>query len=201
MRLTDPDEVASSVIRLMDRFGAPWCVAGGWALDLFLGRATRDHSDVELAVFRRDQERLHSHFRGWTFTVSINGRREAWHQGDFLKLPLHELHAYSAEEPPRSIEFLLNERDEANWVFRRDPVVVMPLDRAIVDTIFGVAALSPEIVLLFKAKSPREKDEADFHTARDALSGSARRWLRSALLDCHPGHPWIQWLGPGSSRD
>lgn len=122
-------------------------------------------------------------------------------RGTSLSCPFTSFTRTQADEPPRSIEFLLNERDEANWVFRRDPVVVLPLDRAIVDTIFGVAALSPEIVLLFKAKSPREKDEADFHSARDALSGWARRWLRSALRDCHPGHPWIQWLGPRSSRD
>jgi hypothetical protein len=28
----------------------PWCVAGGWAMDLFRGGATREHEDLEIAV-------------------------------------------------------------------------------------------------------------------------------------------------------
>jgi hypothetical protein len=183
----------------MDGFGAPWCVAGGWALDLFLGYATRPHADLELAVFRGDQALLQSHLHGWTFTVSVNGRREAWRQGDWLDLPVHEIHAYSPDEPRRSIEFLLNERDGVNWVFRRNPAIVLPLDRAIVNTEFGVTALSPEIVLLFKAKSPRAKDEADYEAARAAISAEQRRWLRAALLTCHPDHPWIRPLEPSTA--
>ena len=198
MRLAHPEEVATAIRPLMDGFGAPWCVAGGWAIDLFLGCATRSHADLELAVFRQDQSLLHSQLHGWTFTVSVNGRREEWQQGDRLELPLHEIHAYSPDVPRRSIEFLLNERDDANWVFRRDPAIVLPLDRAIVNTKFGVAALSPEIVLLFKAKTPRAKDEADYDAACAALGDERRRWLRSALLTCHPDHPWISPLKPSS---
>ena len=29
-----------------------WWVAGGWALDLFLGRMTRPHHDVDVAILR-----------------------------------------------------------------------------------------------------------------------------------------------------
>ncbi len=29
---------------------APWCVAAGWALDLFRGEQTREHEDLEIAV-------------------------------------------------------------------------------------------------------------------------------------------------------
>lgn len=152
MRLTHPEQVASTIRPLMNGFGAPWCVAGGWALDLFLGRSTRPHADVELAVFRQDQSLLHSQFDGWTFTVSVNGLRQTWRQGETLELPVHEIHAYSPDEPQRSIEFLLNERNAANWVFRRNRTILRPLDRAIVDTEFGMSALSPEIVVLFKAK-------------------------------------------------
>ena len=194
MKLSDPEEVARTTLALMADFGAPWCVAGGWALDLFLGRATRQHSDVELAVFRRDQSRLRAHFHGWAFTVSVDGRRETWQHGEALELPVHEIHAYSPDEPTRSIEFLLNERDAANWIFRRKPEIVLPLDRATVDSEFGVAALSPEIVLLFKAKSPRAKDEADFLATIPAMSDSRRGWLRSALLAFDPNHPWVQPL-------
>jgi hypothetical protein len=28
----------------------PWCVAAGWALDLFRGMQTREHGDIEIAI-------------------------------------------------------------------------------------------------------------------------------------------------------
>ena len=30
----------------MQGFSKPWFVAGGWALDLYLGHKTREHSDI-----------------------------------------------------------------------------------------------------------------------------------------------------------
>jgi hypothetical protein len=32
----------------------PWCVVGGWALDLWHGRVTREHHDLEFTVLRKD---------------------------------------------------------------------------------------------------------------------------------------------------
>jgi hypothetical protein len=34
----------------MRRFAQPWFVAGGWALDLFAERRSREHSDVDIAI-------------------------------------------------------------------------------------------------------------------------------------------------------
>jgi hypothetical protein len=47
-----PREIAD---RLAD-LTASWCVAGGWALDLWLGRETRMHQDLEIAI-PREQSR------------------------------------------------------------------------------------------------------------------------------------------------
>lgn len=205
MRLAHPEDVAAETLRLMGGFAAPWGVAGGWALDLFLGCLTRPHSDVELAVLRDDQADLHSQFEGWTFTVSVpDGRgshgREAWRKDERLELPVHEIHASSRGNPPQAIEFLLNESDDGHWVFRRDRAIVRPLDLAFVETEFGVRALAPEIALLFKSKSPRPKDEADFRRVLDALSAPRRQWLEAALRRTEPGHQWLpSSLRPGSS--
>jgi hypothetical protein len=43
----------SHLLELMRGFAAPWWVAGGWALDLWLGRRTRDHEDLDVAVLRK----------------------------------------------------------------------------------------------------------------------------------------------------
>jgi hypothetical protein len=43
-----PDEAASRLAGVE----APWCVAGGWALDLWRGKETRSHADLEIAILR-----------------------------------------------------------------------------------------------------------------------------------------------------
>ena len=50
----------ASVGATMDRLGIWSAVAGGWAIDLWLGEQTRDHHDIEVVVRRCDQHRLHA---------------------------------------------------------------------------------------------------------------------------------------------
>lgn len=38
--------------------GAPWFF-GGWAVDLWVGRLTRPHDDIDVLVWRRDEPRFH----------------------------------------------------------------------------------------------------------------------------------------------
>jgi hypothetical protein len=57
----DPSRLST----LMRGFHAPWWVAGGRALDLWMGRQTRAHQDVDVAVLRDDQKHLHEAFGGW----------------------------------------------------------------------------------------------------------------------------------------
>jgi hypothetical protein len=35
---------------VMNDFGAPWGIAGGWALDIFLGVESRPHADVDVSI-------------------------------------------------------------------------------------------------------------------------------------------------------
>jgi hypothetical protein len=51
--------------------------------------------------------------------------------------------------------------------------------------------LAPEIVLLFKAKQRRPRDEADLANTLPILDGARRRWLSDAIRLVHPGHPWL----------
>ena len=194
MSLKELDNVRNAVQPLMGSFAAPWCVAGGWALDLFLGRVTRTHADLELAIFRQDQALLRAQLADWRLQKIVDGRTVDWHEGESLSLPVHEIHGTSRDAPPRKIEFLLNERNDDAWVFRRNAMIALAINRAIVRSKGGLPILAPEIVLLFKAKSPRPKDELDFRDVAPAMNGASRRWLREALALCHAGYQWIKQL-------
>lgn len=45
-RRTSREDVLA-VAGLMRNFPRPWFLAGGWALDWFVGRVTREHGDIE----------------------------------------------------------------------------------------------------------------------------------------------------------
>jgi hypothetical protein len=40
----------ADIARLLAGVTVPWYVAGGWAIDLFIGRQTREHGDLEIAI-------------------------------------------------------------------------------------------------------------------------------------------------------
>jgi hypothetical protein len=181
------------VIDALNGYSGQWAIAGGWAIDLFLGRTTRPHADVDVAVFRDQQEDLRNTFPLWDFSVVVDGRLVPWAPGLRIDAPLHEIHANT---PIGTIELLLNERRGGQWIYRRDPSVERQLKQAIL-VIAGVPVLAPEIVLLFKSKEPRTADDADLANAAAHLTADARRWLVSALQLSRPGHPWIQILHNG----
>lgn len=95
--LTELPSEIGSVAATLTRLRAPWAVAGGWALDLALGRVTRPHADVDVAVFRGDQAALREALPGWGCAVARSAVLVPWAAGDWLELPVHEVHA----EPPR----------------------------------------------------------------------------------------------------
>jgi hypothetical protein len=64
--------------------------------------------------------------------------------------------------------------------------------------------LSPEIVLLFKARHlyvdepnyvlHRQTDENDFQAAHRLLTARRRAWLKKAIEMLYPNHPWLRYL-------
>jgi Aminoglycoside-2''-adenylyltransferase len=180
---------------VMQGFRRPWYVAGGWAIDLFIGRVTREHEDVDIAILRGDQAELRSHLASWTLEKIVDRQRSPWAEGERINPPAHEIHATREDRSPRHLEILLNESSDGLWRFRRNPAITRPLHRIGMRTPEGVPFLAPEVVLLFKAKAPVEKDVQDFELVRPRLPSERRRWLRRALETCHPGHPWLVVLG------
>jgi hypothetical protein len=182
------------VAAVLADFPRPWFIAGGWAIDLFAGRKTRDHEDVDVGILRRDQRALREFLVDRDFEKVEKGRRAPWPQTQQLNIPVHEVCARRLDGMPRQIEFLFSEARDEQWVFRRDARIERPLSEAIRVTRFRVPYLDPAIVLLFKAKDPKPKDVADFELLRPNLGVSDCLWLRAALETAQAGHPWIARL-------
>ncbi len=193
--MTAPFSEPRKAARLMATFNRPWYIAGGWAIDLFLGHQTRNHADVDLAILRRDQMALRDLFQDRQICKVLahpdGGRREPWLEGDWLELPVHQLEVDYLELSDHPLEVLLNEAADGEWRFRRNQQVRLPLKLLCASTL-GLPVLAPEVVLLYKAKAPRPEDEADFENTRGLLRKDQRRWLHRAVEASYPGHPWLE---------
>jgi hypothetical protein len=182
------------VATLMRDFKPNWFVAGGWAIDLFLGQVTRPHQDIEIAIFRKDQAALHNYFDGWLLRKVVSGAPVVWHRDEWLTLPVHEIHCSNEAAQPPLIEILLNESNETEWLYRRNQKVRRSLIKIELESNAGVKFLCPEIVLLYKAKNPKAKDEQDFQAVVGHLDAEQKRWLKCAIAFTDLQHHWLQSL-------
>lgn len=70
----------------------------------------------------------------------------------------------------------------------------MPYDAVIRQSADGIPYLAPELVLLFKSKHTRAKDQADFEETLPHLDPAQRATLAEYLGRLHPGHAWLERL-------
>ena len=188
------------VAEALGNLRAPFYFAGGWAIDLHLGRVTREHHDIDALVMRRDHLLLHQALKQFSLKKIIphpdgipsRGTIVEWSPGDKLELPVHQINAYRAGESEPAFQVMLAESRGSDWIFRRNPDVSMQLSQMGFHPLWGLPYLAPEIVLLFKAKHLEPRDRVDFDHAIPALSADARRWLRDAIEKTHPGHEWLK---------
>lgn len=183
-------------LALFEGFGAPWWIAGGWAIDLFLGRQTRAHGDIDLAVLRGDQPRLQRHLSDWDVHVAHEGELTPWAAGDWLVAPRWQFWVRRDADSAWAFEVFLEDSHEGEWLFRRDPSITLLLERFGSVSAEGIPIVAPEVALLYKAaRAPEnERNRQDFAVAAPALDAGARAWLRDALRILYPGHAWIEQL-------
>src|SRR5262249_6828860 len=127
----------------------------------------------------------------WQFSKAADGKLLPWSRDEVLRLPDHEIHASTANG--MKVELPLNERRDDVWLFRRDTAIELPMARALRRT-QSVPVLAPEIVLLYKSKSPRATDDDDFAAALPSLDDGSRAWLRSALTRAAGPRHWLENL-------
>lgn len=166
-----------------------WCVAGGWALDLFRGEVTRDHEDLEIAVPAGGFSLVRKALADFDFEVVGSGR---WWPLDSAAFDvMTQTWVRERGGGVYRLDIFREPHDGDTWICRRDQSIRLPYDQIIMTSPQGVPYLVPEIVLLFKAKHDRPKDQADFAGVLPLLNPARRAWLAAALERVHAGHSWI----------
>jgi hypothetical protein len=185
--------------RLLAGFKAPWWIAGGWAIDLFLGEQTRDHLDTDLVVLRRDQLLVQAYLVDWELQVAAESSLRPWRPLEFLELGANSIWCRPHGRDAWSIEVMFMETDGEQWVYRRAPAVRGPISSLGRCTAEGLPYLAPEVQLLFKAKfADLEKNQADFSRVLPLLGREQRTWLAAALSqEFAHGHDWVSRVAAG----
>ena len=177
---------------------APWYVAAGWAIDLFLGGKRREHEDLEIAIPAGALGEVVDALAGFdVYAVKVPGK------GDFTPVAeagegLVETHQTWVRDRAAErwrMDVFREPGDGSTWVCRRDERIRLPYAEVVARTPDGIPFGRPEVVLLYKAKHAREKDESDFEAALPRLDRTARTRLAAWLELVHPGHRWLAALG------
>ena len=185
----------------MREFPHPWWIAGGWAIDLFVGHVTREHGDIEIGSFWDTQLDLRRKFDWAECEFARDGVWYDWELDKELDAGVFQVRAWNFDFPyDGEIQFFFDgHTPDDRWVFRRRSSITLPADQVTFacDRALGLAELrflAPEIQLLYKAKYDTPKQEHDFLVAAPMIPLPRRAWLKDALADAYPGHAWITRL-------
>ena len=203
----DVPESVAPIVELMSTFPAPWALCGGWAVDAGLGRVTREHPDVDIAMFVQDHRALFDHLSDWQAVAhdpTFDGETSAPWDGRRLELPAHLHCRMDTGEPPPdgvltpeqgfTLDILLDDRSGDDWVLNVEPRIALPIAAAVRESPWGLPTVVPEVLLFFKARELRRRDKLDFLALLPDLKREQRDWIRGAISLV--GHPWLSQLSP-----
>ena len=176
----------------MAGFDRPWWVVGGWAIEAATGYR-REHEDTDVSVLTCDVP---------AFVEFMMGRWHVWNNVGGVLHPLGE--RWPTVDDPRSqlwlradasspwiVDIPLTPDIDGLWSNKVLAKHVAPVDEVTWVADDGIRYLLPEIVLVYKARRRRAKDEPDFEATLPLLNDQRREWMREALKSLNPDHPWL----------
>jgi hypothetical protein len=196
-----------AVAEVLRAIPIPWWIAGGWALDLFLGRITREHGDTDVLILQRDQlvaqESLCDEWDLFKTHQPTPSHLAPWPPGEFVEPPVTDIWVRRPGSSAWSFQIMLMQTEGDEWIYKRLRSIRGRVDELGLLTATGIPYLRPEIQLLYKggssaAKSDKryqDKNFGDLERVLPALSAGQVDWLLKSLHAQFPqGHDWIEYI-------
>jgi hypothetical protein len=190
-----PFEPVVKVAEMMEGYAHPWFVAGSWATDLALGRETRLHGTVEIAVFRDEHATLREWLAGWKLTADLGYVKVTWEPGESLSPAVTTVTGRRPDGDPSALNIRIENTGHGQW-FGSGRQVSHPLPTFGRTSAGGIPHVAPAISLLMRAPEPAPLDHQDFRLAVMTMPALDRLWLDRALSIAYPDHPWREAFAP-----
>jgi hypothetical protein len=174
--------------------GSPfaWGLAGGYAIEQFVGESLREHGDIDVVVFRDDQIQVQQWLAEWRlYAADPPGSLRPWVTEEYLPFGIHDIWCHKNETRVWQLQIMLAEAEGNEWFSRRNPLVRGRREELFVDY-HGIPCIKVEVQLLYKARDIRPKDLLDFQACLPLMSTTAKEWLSHQLRLSFPeGHSWL----------
>jgi hypothetical protein len=108
---------------------APWHVAGGWALDLFLGYQRRAHEDIEIEVPHGRFDQVVAALTGYEFFVVANDRVWPLAQAGSLLATHHQTWVREQATGHWQLDVFREPSAGNYWVCRREVRLQLPYEQ------------------------------------------------------------------------
>lgn len=185
----------AEVARELAGFGRPWWIIGGRSIEAATG-FRREHEDTDISILAADVPEF------------VSFLSDRWHVWNNVSGVLHPLGGEwkTVEEPdsqlwlranaasPWVLDVPLTPDRDGQWTNKRIAGHVARVEDVTWLDSDGIRYLRPEIVLVYKARLRRPKDDLDFEAVLAVLPGERREWMREALAGVAPDHPWLARL-------
>lgn len=154
------------------------------------------HEDIEFAIPRVHFGRTRALFEadGFELHYAGNGATHSLLPGADVPPEFRQVWVCEPGSGCWRTDIFLEISDGLQWRSHRDPRLALAVQDVHTRTADGIAYLRPELVLFYKARHTRDKDEADFAVTAPMLDDAARARLVGWLMLIHPGHPWLTRL-------
>lgn len=135
----------NEVVSLFSGITAPWWIAGGVAIDLFLERESRIHEDLDIVINRADQEVFFEVLSNWDLQETIGPGILRPIEGKPASLSINAIWCRENQSEPWRFEFLLSPFSEKEWIYRRVPEIRGPIETFGWQTKESFLVIAPEI--------------------------------------------------------
>lgn len=169
-----------------------WYLAGGFAIEQFVGRSLRSHGDIDVVIFRDDQLALQRWLSDWhLYAADPPGTLRFWSADEFLRTGIHDIWTHQPESDAWQLQIMLAEVEASEWYSRHNPLI-RGQRRQLMTVYHGIPCVRIEVQLLYKSRQPRPQDELDFQASLPLIDADAKTWLRDMIDRMHPnGHQWM----------
>ncbi len=216
------NELINKCVNLVKESGFPFNICGGYALELFLNRTIRSHSDLDVCIYEEDKEEFIKFLldKGWIiYEPQKNGLirliSSPYEQKveqicvyclqqdcSLIKMipaenDLYRLEILNSEQLNFDfIEVLFNPKRDGKFIYAQNHAITRDIEKAVLHNEKGIPYMSPELVLFCKSiYISRDGYQKDFDMIVPFLSDESKSWLIKSLKTLYPdGHKWLELL-------